>query len=78
MSMIISKESVLLARNFERLVPLLEKSRDLRFVYEVGLLHYLDGDCKKTLIIASILEERSSSQFMSKKLKSLHGECPLL
>jgi hypothetical protein len=70
-----SIENASLAGNFEYLVPLLERSRDFRFVYEVGRFYYLDGDCQKTLIIASILQEKSPSHFLSRKLKSLHGEC---
>ena len=64
-----------LAGNFEYLLPLLERSRDFRFVYEVGRSFYLQGNCAETGKIEMILHKRSSRHFLTKKLGSLYDEC---
>lgn len=70
-----SGEAAFSAKSYETLSPLLLRSRDLRFIYEVGRSFYLQGNCAETGKIEMILHKRSSNHFLTKKLGSLYGEC---
>ena len=70
-----SGEAALSAKSYETLSPLLLRSRDLRFIYEVGRYFYLQGNCAETGKIKMILRKRSSNHFLTKKLGSLYDEC---
>ena len=70
-----SGDRALSSKSYEALSPLLLRSRDLRFVYEVGRTYYLQGNCAETAKVEMILRERSSNHFLTKKLGSLYDEC---
>jgi hypothetical protein len=70
-----SGEAALSAKSYETLSPLLLRSRDLRFIYEVGRFFYMQGNCAETGKIEMILRKRSTNHFLTKKLGSLYDEC---
>jgi hypothetical protein len=61
--------------SFTEIELVLQKSRDLRLIYEVGRHYHLRRECIKTLKVTNILRKQSSGHFLSKKLESLHEEC---
>lgn len=70
-----SGDRALSSKSYEALLPLLLRSRDLRFIYEVGRSFYLGGNCAETGKVEMILRKRSSNHFLTNKLESLYDEC---
>lgn len=62
---------------FEKFVlPRVQKSQDLRFIYEVGRARYLQKDCYGVRFTLEALNSRSSNHFLTKRLSTLNDDCP--
>jgi hypothetical protein len=73
----IAKSTNSSASEFEKHVfPRVQKSRDLRFIYELGRARYLQKDCNGVRLTLDALDSRSSNHFLTKQLSILNDNCP--
>ena len=65
------------ASEFQNFVlPRVQKSQDLRFIYEVGRFRYLQRDCDGLWATLEVLNSRSTNHFLTKQLSKLSDNCP--
>ena len=57
-------------------LPRVQKSQDLRFIYEIGRARYLQKDCDGLWATLEVLNSRSTNHFLTKQLFKLSDNCP--